>query len=259
MFDQSKFKYPIAFIALASSFSLLAANQHQVSAGFADLIDFDQGFFGVGYQYYFDDLSQKSGPHSLKAYLHKVDSLEVSGFSSDNWDYTNLAGTMYFAKDFMLDVEALRFNDSYNKGDITQHQLRMKFAKSVDEHIQVGMSLLYSRKDWQWLEGEAENRYFFAPFIRYSAIEGDSGWDFMLQPITGKERYYQGRASYYVNARWSVTATTLVRSRDVNDSNIELQTEYWFADFWSVKMGVGSKVGEFGELSSVSLLTSIRF
>ncbi|ATC94081.1 hypothetical protein [Pseudoalteromonas tunicata] len=262
------YKFTLYLFALATSGMSFASSHNQLSIGFSDLVDFDQGFFGVGYQYYFDDLDKVDGPHLLKSHLNQINTAEVSGFSTDKWHYINLSSTLYFEDEYILELGGSRFTDKVGRAQQKDEQYQVKFGKFFGEKVQVGLSFHYLRdkdeyllwsEDGQQFKKTIETEFMFAPFIRYTAIENNQGWDFSLQPIAGKKRYYQGRASYYMNQRWSFSALTLIRSNDVSKGSIELQTEYWFADRLSFKFGLGSNIGDFSQLNSASLLLTLRF
>ena len=76
-------------LATAMPFSTIAkdTDRHQIDFGFSDLYDFDEQFIGLSYTYAFEDLAMASGPHNLKSYLNRIDTVSTTAFFiSDFYD-----------------------------------------------------------------------------------------------------------------------------------------------------------------------------
>ncbi|WP_166111333.1 putative porin [Pseudoalteromonas sp. Z9A5] len=255
----------IVLTVLATSFltTAQAAINNQIDVGFSDLSGSDNRFVGARYRYFTSNLDQLSGPHSIKSHLNQVTNFAVGGFASDDVEYVNADATYYGPLGLILmgGVERLTDNQGYWRS--RDYLIKGSLGKQINEELQLGFSVFYNREeDRSHLLNTYTNtdtQWRYAPYVRYTAITDNQGWDLELKQISGKNRNIEGRANYFVNQDWSVGLIANVQNSDYARDNYELQTQYWFAPHVAVKFGLGSSFDSDSGLNSASLLLTGRF
>lgn len=252
----------LSIALLLTSNTLLANNtiQHQIDFGISDLYDFDNHFVGAAYTYAFDDLASASGPHNLKTYLNRINSLTTRALVLDDFYDVDVGYTHYFDNALVFRGGAEYALDN----EYDNHYLRLsgELGNNITDNLQlgVGATYLYRNETDYFGNEDSSNNWRLTPYVRYTKITQGQGWDFVFKQISGKENYYQGRADYYFSDNWFIGIQALAQTNDFDNNNVEVQTQYWFNPHFSFSFGLGAGLGDDDSgLDSVTLLLTSRF
>jgi hypothetical protein len=250
-------------IALLMSFNSSAQDttHHQFDIGFSDLRDFDDRFFGMRYRFYFEDLIKKDDPHKLIPYLNQIDSISVSGFSIDDVDHLAIQGEKFLEDDLIVSGYIKYIQDDTFYGNEKFYETAVTLGKKLTDTLQVGISVFYNyEKEYDSYHSSSNSEFTVGPYVRWTNIEQNQGWDLELKQYSGKEEYIQTQAAYYINKQWSISLSSSIEMDDFDNNNVELQTEYWFGDLASIRFGLGTRLGDDNnDIKSATLLVSTRF
>ncbi|MGO2371671.1 MAG: hypothetical protein ACTH5C_04830 [Pseudoalteromonas prydzensis] len=259
--------YRLSAMLLASVFvqaPVAAATQHQLDIGFTDLGGLDESFLGARYRYFAEDLEPKTGPYELRAYLNRVNNYAVGGFSNGDFSYLNIDAAVYGPEGLVMQASLQRISDDNKYWQDTDYLASAALGKQMNEQLQLGFNAYYSRAESDYNNGKQSTEHVsvewtYAPYVRWTDIDNNQGWDLELKQLAGRYRYVQGRAIYYVNQAWSVGFIANIRNTDNLSDNYELQTQYWFNKHAALKFGLGSALDSGSGLNSMSLLLTARF
>lgn len=256
-------KKGIMLLISCLSLSSYADINHQIDLGFTDLSGLDKAFLGARYRYFSDDLNALSGPQNLKAHLHSVSNVAIGGFANDNLYYINADGAYYAENGLILSGGIQHINDDSSNWQSDSSLLSASIGNQVNDQLQIGLTAFYSRVEETRVYYPGEEltsvEWSYAPYIRWTKINHNQGWDIEAKQLAGRYRFIQGRASYYVNQGWSVALVANVHNRGDRNDNYELQTQYWFNEHIALKFGLGSSLKSDDGLNSATLLLSTRW
>ena len=250
-------------VSLLAPAPVVATTQHQLDIGFADLGGLDESFLGARYRYFAEDLESKNGPYELKAHLNRINNYAAGGFSNGDFSYLNIDAAVYGPEGLVMQASLQRSSDDYKYWRDTNYLASAALGKQMNENLQLGFNTYYSRAESSNINGEHSTEHVsvewtYAPYIRWTDIDNNQGWDLELKQLAGRYRYVQGRAVYYVNQAWSVGLIANIRNTDNLSDNYELQTQYWFNQHVALKFGLGSGLDSGSDLNSMSLLLTMR-
>lgn len=254
----------ILLVSVLAQAPVVAATQHQLDIGFTDLAGLDESFLGARYRYFAQDLESLTGPYEFKAHLNRVNNYAVGGFSNGDFNYLNIDAAAYGPEGLVMQASLQRVSDDSNYWRDTDYLASAALGKQMNEQLQLGFNAYYSRAESDYNNGKqsTENvsvEWTYAPYVRWTDIDNNQGWDLELKQLAGRYRYVQGRAFYYVNQAWSVGLIANIRNTDNLSDNYELQTQYWFNQHVALKLGLGSALDSGSGLNSMSLLLTARF
>lgn len=252
----------LPFALLFASNSGLASNtiQHQIDFGISDLYDFDDNFVGIAYTYAFDDLATANGPHNIKTYLNRINSISTRALVLDDFYDIDVEYTHYFDNTLVVrsNVEYAQDNDLNDEYLMLSGEL----GNNITANLQLGVGVTYLYRNESDIFGnqDSSNNWRLTPYVRYTKIEQGTGWDFVFKQISGKEDYYQGRADYYINENWYIGIQALAQTNELDNNNVEVQTQYWFNEHFAFNFGLGAGLGDDSSgLNSVTFLLTSRF
>ncbi|AIY64401.1 hypothetical protein [Pseudoalteromonas piratica] len=255
-------KILLPFALLFASNAALANDsiQHQIDFGVSDLYDFDDHFVGLAYTYLFEDIANVRGPHNLKAYINRIDSLTTRALVLDEFYDIDVGYTHYFDNNLVFRGEVEYARDNH----FDDHYVRVagELGNHITPNLQLGVGATYLyRNETDYIGNQdSSNNWRLSPYIRYTKIMNGQGWDFVFKQISGKESYYQGRADYYLSENWYVGIQAVAQTNDFDNNNTELQTQYWFNPHLSFSFGLGAGLGNNDSgFNSVTLLVTSRF
>ncbi|CAM3849415.1 MULTISPECIES: hypothetical protein [Pseudoalteromonas] len=238
----------------------IAATQHQLDLGVTDLAGFDESFLGARYRYFAEDLEPLTGPYDLKADLNRVNNYAFGGFSNGDFSYLNTDAAVYGPEGLVMQGSLQRISDDNKDWQDTAYLVSAALGKQMNEQLQLGFNAYYSRVESNWRQ-EVKNvavEWTYAPYVRWTDINKNQGWDLELKQLAGRYKYVRGKAVYYVNQAWSVGLIANIRNEKHLSDNYELQTHYWFNQHIALKFGLGSALDSESDLNSVSLLLTAR-
>lgn len=245
------------------SISSYADINHQVDLGFTDLSGLDKAFLGARYRYFSDDLNALSGPQELKSHLHRVSNVAIGGFANDNLYYITSDATYYWQHGVILAAGVQHVDDDSGIWQSDSSLLNASIGNQINDQLQIGLTAFYSRVEetshFYPNEELTSVEWSYAPYIRWTNINNNQGWDIEAKQLAGRYRYIQGRAAYYVNQDWSVGVVANVHGRGDRDDNYEIQTQYWFNEHIALKFGLGSSLKSDDGLNSATLLLNTRW
>ena len=247
-------------LTLPSLVHAQSTDQHQIDFGFSDLYDFDEQFIGLSYTYAFEDLAMASGPHNLKSYLNKIDTVSTTAFYISDFYDIELDTTHYLDNNLVFKSEFSYARDKRD-GD-TFATLGATLGKNVTTDLQlgVGVKYLYEKNVYWSGEHDTDNAWRLSPYIRYTKVENGQGWDLTFKQVNGRENYYQGRANYYLNDSFFVGLVASAETGDLDNNNFEVQSQYWFGDHFALLFGLGTELSsDDSGLKSVTLKLTSRF
>ena len=240
-----------------------AQTHNQVDVGFVDLAGIDNRFLGARYRYYTTDLDTLLGPHAIKSHLNQVTNFSVGGFKNNDIKYINADVIYYGPQGLLLNTRLQHISDDGGYWRTRDYLLSSSIGKQINDSLQLGVSMFYSKEEQRSTETNTnpytEVNWKYAPYIRYTDIVNNRGWDLELKQVSGARRNIEGRANYFINQAWSVGLSANIRSDDNVSDNYELQTHYWFTANIAIKFGLGSAFDASSTLNSASLLLTGRF
>ncbi|MFK3864895.1 hypothetical protein [Pseudoalteromonas rhizosphaerae] len=254
----------ILLMSIVAQPQAVASTQHQLDIGFTDLAGLDESFLGARYRYFAQDLESLTGPYELKAYLNQVNNYAIGGFANDDFSYLNADAATYGPAGLVISASAQRLCEDNSYWQNTDYLVSAAVGKQMNEQLQLGFNVYYSRLERHdmWFGKDNERvavEWTYAPYVRWTNIVSNQGWDLELKQLAGRYRYVQGQAVYYVNQAWSVGVVANIRNQKNLKDNYELQTQYWFNQHVALKFGLGSALDSGSGLNSMSLLLTARF
>lgn len=256
-------KAALFLLASAMPFSAISQNtdQHQIDFGFSDLYDFDDQFIGLSYTYALEDLATAQGPHHIKSYLNRIDTVTANTFIISDFYDIELKARHFFNNDLVVTGGIAYAKDTRDKD--TYATLSAGLGKNLTTNLQLGVSVRYLyEKEVSWIgKAETEHRWRLTPYVRYTQLDANNqGWDLTFKQISGRESYYQGRANYYLNESLFVGLVLSAETDNLGNNNFELQSQYWFSDHFALLFGLGTELSnDDSGLNSVTLKLTSRF
>lgn len=255
-------KKGIMLLISCLSLSSYADINHQIDLGFTDLSGLDKAFLGARYRYFSDDLTALSGPQELKSHLHRVNNIALGGFANDNLYYITSDATYYWQHGLILAAGLRHVDDDGGHWQSDSSLVTASIGNQVNDQLQIGLTAFYNYfqgKGYYLKDNVTSVEWSYAPYVRWTSLTNNKGWDLQAKQLVGRYRYVQGRVAYYINQDWSVALVANVRDHGNNTDNYELQTQYWFNEHIALKFGLGASFKSDDGLNSATLLLSTRW
>ncbi|RXF04428.1 hypothetical protein [Pseudoalteromonas sp. PS5] len=249
---------PILGLLLYSGMS--AANSHEVSIGFGEFLEIEDGFLGVHYKHYLTTLKNNSTPYSLQGYLQKSDNFSIGGFTNDDWQLYQADAELFIGRHWRVAVDVTQFSDDEAFSVSTKDTIALlQVGRFVSRNMQLGLTFIGQRSEFDGFGvDDHSTETALAPFFRYTEVEDGVGWDVKMQKVAADTDFWQVQAGYYFNKSWQVAVSARLQEEEFNESIVELQTEYWFNAHSAVRFGLGSDLND-ADLNTVTLIYTGRF
>ncbi|MDP4490564.1 hypothetical protein CTT31_01515 [Pseudoalteromonas maricaloris] len=241
-----------------SGFSI--ANSHEVSVGFGEFLEIEDGFLGVQYRHYLTELKNDGTPYGLQGYLQKSNNFSVGGFKNDDWHLYQADAEFFIGRDWRVAVDVTQFRDDSALFTATRDTIALvQVGRFVSENMQLGVTFIGERSEFDnYGVDERDTETAIAPFFRYTEIDNGVGWDVKMQKVAADIDFWQIHAGYYLAKNWQISASARLREDDFDQSVVELQTDYWFSSQSALKFGIGSAFDD-GGINTITLIYTRRF
>ncbi|MEW9797209.1 hypothetical protein [Alteromonas sp. CYL-A6] len=255
----------IIFLSLLSA-GAIAAPRHEVNVGFSDLKDQNDNFIGVQYRHYLQELDADNSAWLIAPYLQRVSSVSGQYFTVNNTHLYNLGATWYADSQWMVSADVTYVDYDENLGDRDDKALDVKVGYNVNRQWQFGAGAFYQRDEVSYttFDGQvdySDNEVSPGIFARYTQLDNGQGWDVGAEVTVGDRESLELSSRYFFSPRVSAGATyTHVNgSRGTDQDVLELDVDYWFANGFSLRAGLGVELGDNDGLGSATLLATYRF
>ncbi|MEJ6474963.1 hypothetical protein [Pseudoalteromonas piscicida] len=245
-------------LLLYSSFSL--ANSHEVSVGFGEFLEIEDGFLGVQYKHYLQALEDTDTPYRLQGYVQKSNNFSAGGFQNDDWQLYQADAEFFIKRHWRVAFDVTQFRDDSAHSTATRDTIAIaQVGRFVSDTMQLGLTLISQRSEFRhFAMDEDSTETVFAPFFRYTEVSNGVGWDVKMQKVAAESDFWQVNAGYYFSKNWQVAVSARLREDEFDKSIVELQSEYWLNAHSALRFGLGTDLDD-GGINTITFIYTGRF
>ncbi|WP_147291778.1 putative porin [Alteromonas aestuariivivens] len=266
-----------AVLGAGFTFNVAAEMNNEINLGIMDTQDRDDQFIGVEYKRYLTPIESSKSPYLIRPYIQRANDVSVRYFQADNDSRYQVGANWYVNPSWVVSGDYTfvnRENDRSFYSDNHYQALDLNLGYFFQPNWHAGVGVYYTRRTWESAFGDITESYRdsdWSPsvFSRYTSLDGGSGWDVRGEYTFSDTQNFELDGRYFFNQKLSLSATYTYIEQDerfapVDDiiagqHLLELGFDYWFSSHFNFRFGLGTDLEQGDGISSLTLLTSIRF